>query len=232
MKAMGRGSIASFMTGLLDLSWYVVALGIVLTALLAVLSPFVAVQNSTMRITIPVSFSVDARMPRVSAPSLGIEDAQVRAGSPGFGFEFVGANDVDRVHLQHVSGSLRFPTPSRAFFVGNAVFFLVLLAFVLGVLGQLRGVFRTLRDGQPFVAANATRIRYIALLVIFGEIALSGIVFFENRYAMTYFSAEGLHFDAWPDVNALTIIHGVIILVIAEVFRAGTRLDEDQSLTV
>ena len=28
------------------------------------------------------------------------------------------------------------------------------------------------------------------------------------------------------------IIDGVIILVIAEVFRAGTRLDEEQSLTV
>jgi Protein of unknown function (DUF2975) len=29
-----------------------------------------------------------------------------------------------------------------------------------------------------------------------------------------------------------TIIYGLIILVIAEVFRAGTRLDEEQSLTI
>ena len=49
---------------------------------------------------------------------------------------------------------------------------------------------------------------------------------------MTHFPAEGLRFDARPDFNILAILYGLIILVIAEVFRAGTRLDEDQSLTV
>ena len=58
------------------------------------------------------------------------------------------------------------------------------------------------------------------------------IVFFENYYAMTHFSAEGLRFDARPDLNVFAIIHALIILVIAEVFRAGIRLDEEQSLTV
>jgi hypothetical protein len=58
------------------------------------------------------------------------------------------------------------------------------------------------------------------------------MMFLNNYYAMTYFSAEGLRFDARPDLNLFAIIHGVIVLVIAEVFRTGTRLDEDQSLTV
>jgi hypothetical protein len=58
------------------------------------------------------------------------------------------------------------------------------------------------------------------------------MVFFENYYAMTHFSADGLRFDVRPDVNVFAIICGLIILVIAEVFRAGTRLDPDQSLTV
>ena len=49
---------------------------------------------------------------------------------------------------------------------------------------------------------------------------------------MTHFSANGLRFDARPDLNILTIVHGLIILAIAEVFRTGTRLDEDQSLTI
>jgi hypothetical protein len=131
-----------------------------------------------------------------------------------------------------VRGSLRFPTQSRAFFGGSAALLVVFLALLLGVLGQLRAVFRTLRDGQPFVQANATRIRWIGVAVIVIEVARSAIVFFENYYAMTHFTAEGLRFDAWPDVNAFAIVDGVIILVIAEVFRAGTRLDEEQSLTV
>jgi hypothetical protein len=49
---------------------------------------------------------------------------------------------------------------------------------------------------------------------------------------MTHFSAAGLHFDARPDVNLFAIVHGLIILAIAEVFRTGTRLQEEQSLTI
>jgi hypothetical protein len=218
MKAMGKGSIASFLTVVLNVAWGVVALGLGLTALLFVLSPFVEgpmeVDASLLvvgsKMTIPVSFSVDARTHRVRAPSLGIEDAEIR----------------------DAHGSLRFPTRRGAFFVGNVILLIFLFALALWVIGQLRAVFRTLRDGRPFVPANATRIRWIAYSVIIGELARSAIVFFENYYAMTHFSADGLRFDVRPDVNVFAIICGLIILVIAEVFRAGTRLDEEQSLTV
>lgn len=113
-------------------------------------------------------------------------------------------------------------------FLGLALMF----AAVLFVVGQLRAVFRTLRDGRPFVPANAARIRWIAFAVIAGEIARAAIVYSANSHAMTYFSANGLRFDARPDLNVVTIVYGLIILAIAEVFRTGTRLDEDQSLTI
>jgi hypothetical protein len=231
MKAMGKGSVSSFLTVLLGAGWYAVALGIALVSCLVVLLPFINVPG--MKVTIPVSFTVDARAHNVKA--LDTTEAQGQniriGGAPGFGFE-IGDESADRNPQIHVRGSLRFPTQSRAFFGGNAVLLLVFLALLLGVLGQLRAVFRTLRDGQPFVQANATRIRWIGFAVIVIELAGSATVFFENYYAMTHFSAEGLRFDAWPAINAFAIIDGVIILVIAEVFRAGTRLDEEQSLTV
>ena len=100
------------------------------------------------------------------------------------------------------------------------------------MLGQLRAIFRTLRDGQPFVPANATRLRQIAFAVIGGELARAAFALFENYYAMTHFVAEGLRFDARPDLNVLAVLNGLIILVVAEVFRVGTHLDEEQSLTV
>jgi len=49
---------------------------------------------------------------------------------------------------------------------------------------------------------------------------------------MTHFTADGLRFQARPDLNLVTIICGMIVLVIAEVFSVGARLDEDQSLTI
>jgi hypothetical protein len=218
MKAIGRRSIASLLTWLLSVAWGVVALGLVLTILLLVLSPSTdhpmevdaswMVVGSTM--TIPVALSVDARAHHVAAPALGIAEAQ----------------------LGDVRGSLSFPTTRGAFFVGNALLLLVVFGLTLWVIGLLRAVLRTLRDGQPFVAANATRIRWIACGVIAGELVRASIVYFHGFYAMTHFAADGLRFEARPDLDVFAIVLGLIILVIAEVFRAGTRLDEEQSLTV
>jgi hypothetical protein len=233
MRTIGKRSVSSFLTVLLNVGWYAAALGLALATCLVLLVPFIEVPG--MRVTIPVSFSVDPRTHRVTATSPGIGEARSQdvriGGTPGFGFE-IGDESRIREAQVHVRGSLRFPTRSRLFFVGNAILFIILLAIWLWVFGLLRAVFRTLRDGQPFVPANATRLRWIAFAVIVGELARSAIVLGENYYAMTHFSADGLRFDAWPDLNAFAIIHGLIILVLAEVFKAGIRLDEEQSLTV
>jgi Protein of unknown function (DUF2975) len=218
MRVLGRASVVSFLAVLVTAAWGLVALGLVLMPLMVVLAPVVEgpVEVNAgwigvgSKMTIPVSFSVDARIHRVTAPSLSVENAQ----------------------LQDVRGLLQFPVQRGAFFAGNVIFITLTFALVLWVLGNLRAVFRTLRDGRPFVRANATRIRTIAWLVIILELARSAIVFFNNYYAMTYFSADGLRFDARPDIHFTAIVDGLIILVIAEVFRAGTRLDEEQSLTV
>ena len=213
---MRKASISSFLVILLNVAWYIVALAMVLTIGLAGISAVhdIGDRRSGGRgtvIDIPVSFSVDARVLPVSAPSLGIEGAQI----------------------EHVRGQLKFSPPLGASLVAPALVGLaIMLALVLFVVGQLRAVFRTLRDGRPFVPANAARIRWIAFAVIAGEIARTAVVYSSNSHVMTHFSANGLRFDARPDLSILTIVHGLIILAIAEVFRVGTRLDEDQSLTI
>jgi hypothetical protein len=88
------------------------------------------------------------------------------------------------------------------------------------------------RDGKPFAPSNATHVRRIAWVLIIGEVVRATIVYLENSYAATHFTAEGLRFTARPDLSIAAIVEGLIILVIAEVFRVGTRLDEEQSLTV
>jgi hypothetical protein len=208
MQTIGKRSVASFLTVLLNIGWWGVALALALASCILV---FVSLTKSPddLQMSIPVSFSVDARTP-VSAPSLGIESAQIRKAT----------------------GTLRFPTHKGAFLAANIALLVLLLAVALVIISQLRALFRTIRDGRPFVPANAARLRWVGIAVIVGELARSTVVFFENQYAMTHFVAEGLRFDTRPDLNLLAIVHGLIILVIAEVFRAGTRLDEDQSLTV
>jgi Protein of unknown function (DUF2975) len=219
MKALGKGSLSSVLLVLLNIGWYMVALALAVTLCAIAVGSTVGVQIDAdgapsvdvgrgVRMTIPVAFNMDGE--RVTAASLGIADA--------------------RIH--DARASLRFTPVRGPFFIANAVLLVVLLSLALWVVGLLRALFRTLRDGQPFVPVNALRIRRIGYAAIICELVRSAVVFSENYYAMTHFTADGLRFIARPDLNVLAIVNGLIILAIAEVFRLGARLDEDQSLTV
>jgi hypothetical protein len=164
--------------------------------------------HNNWTLTIPVSVTIDGG--RIAAPSIGIERADIR----------------------DLRGSLRFPLQRGRVFIINSLLLILVMGVALWLTTELQRVLRTVRDGKPFAASNATRVRRVAWILIAGEFVRATIVYLENSYAATHFTAEGLRFTARPDLSVAAIIEGLIILVIAEVFRAGTRLDEDQSLTV
>jgi len=218
MQILGRRSVASVLAILVNIACGVAALTLALTVVVIAVLPFVTgpvevdagwlvVGN---RMTIPVSVTLDSGAHRLEAPALGIA----------------------RAELHDLAGALTFPVEFGFFFLANAALLLIVMSLALWVLIQLRAVLRTVRDGQPFVAPNATRVRRIGIAVIAGEVVRTAIVYAENRYAMTHFRADGLGFEAHVEPDVFAIVLGLIILVIAEVFRQGTRLDEDQSLTV
>ena len=164
--------------------------------------------HNNWTLTIPVSVAVGEG--RIAAPSLGIE----------------------RADIQDLRGSLRFPLQRGRIFIANSLLLILAIGVGLWLTTELQRVLRTVRDGKPFAPSNATRMRRIAWIVIVGEFVRATIVYLENSFAATHFTAEGLRFTARADLSVTAIVEGLIILVIAEVFRLGTRLDEDQSLTV
>jgi hypothetical protein len=223
VKTIKRSPVAPVLFAIVNGAWYLIAIVLVLAVVLTLAGANVAIQiqpdgagldidaaHPHVTMAIPVSVRVDDRALGVSAPALGIDHAQ----------------------LLDLKGTLRFPPRRGAFFVANLVLALCSLGLALWVLGLLRSIVGALRAGQPFVAANARRVRLIGWVVLIGEIVRVSVVYFENRYAMTHFAAQGLQFVARPDLSLVAIVHGLIILALAEVFRTGTRLDEDQSLTV
>jgi hypothetical protein len=198
----------------------VLILALVLLAFLVVVLPFTSdqlvmeVDTSLVglgtHMTIPVRFSVNADALRIAAPALG----------------------VDRAELIETHGRLRFAAPKGSFLLVNVAFLFALLVLALLGLQRLHAVFGTLRQGQPFAQANAHRLRLVALTVIAGEILSAAMVAFNQFYAKTHFTGAGLRFDWSFNVDFFAIALGLIILAIAEVFAAGTRLDEDQALTI
>lgn len=210
MKTIGRRSVASFVAALINIAWYSAMVLLALSVCVLAIAPWVDPPRIEVGLEVPVAFRIDT------------DTHPVTASPP----------DVEHVHLENAHGSLLFSPRSRVVVAGFAVLLVAVLALVMWVLAQLRAVFRTLRAGQPFVAANATRIRRIAYAVILGELLRSVVVYLGTRYAMTHFLIQGLRLQTRWDLSIVAIIAGLIILVIAEVFREGTRLDEEQSLTV
>jgi Protein of unknown function (DUF2975) len=132
--------------------------------------------------------------------------------------------------IEHSIGMLRLTRPDRTWFAmaGAAV----MLGLVLWILAELAAVCRSVRDGQPFAARNAMRIRRLALALVLAEVSRAVIVYAAHAYVAAQFAADHLRFTARPHIDAFAIVSALILLVLAEVFRTGTQLDEDQSLTV
>jgi hypothetical protein len=95
------------------------------------------------------------------------------------------------------------------------------------VLRRLLAIVETVRRGDPFVAANATRLQAIAWALValqFVGIAIGGIG------AAISTPANPLHLDAGFSVTGWLAV--LLTFVLARVFAEGTRMREDLEGTV
>ena len=107
------------------------------------------------------------------------------------------------------------------------------LALWLLILHRLKGFTASLRSGRPFVEENGRRLRTIGLAVVgmWAVTVLTGAAV--HAYARGHFVLEEQGSIALGfDVNPLMLFVGLMLLVIAEVFRIGTRLQEEQDATI
>jgi hypothetical protein len=142
------------------------------------------------------------------------------------------ALDVENAIIRQASGKLLFRSTNGSLLVAYLSLVIVWLGAALLIIHQLRSVFRTLVAGQPFVRANATSIRVIGIVVIAMEIARFLLLVAQSAFLRGSFTFEGLTLTAFPRPNLGVIFVGLVILVIAEVFRQGSELREEQELTV
>jgi sigma-B regulation protein RsbU (phosphoserine phosphatase) len=104
---------------------------------------------------------------------------------------------------------------------------IITLGMILVVLNRLRAIFRSLSDQNPFVAANASRIRTIGIVLVLGELALAGPGAWYAARLTRGISVTGLTFKADMSINAWVIFSGLILLMLAEVFGLGAEMKGD-----
>ena len=105
-----------------------------------------------------------------------------------------------------------------------------LLVFAPGiayVCAQLRKILSTLADGDPFVPENAPRLTHIAIAIGLVEVIRMASVLI---LAATVDLGEG--YKANININ-LSVWGAVIVLfILAQVFKEGTRLREEEKMTI
>jgi len=99
---------------------------------------------------------------------------------------------------------------------------------VYRVLRELQAIIDTVRSGDPFVVANARRLRTIAVWVLVGEalrIAVASLVWGASRYVPSIGQIHvGFSFAPWLAV--------LLLFVLARVFDQGARMRADLEGTV
>lgn len=208
INTLGERSIASFLRRVLDAAWWLVVVCLAFLTMVLVFSFCVTLEGKNLTMNLPVALELNAPV-------------------HGSGASIPSDGKIERLH-----GRLRFPVKNGAFFSGSMFFVVLLLGLLLAALTQLRHVFRSLSRGRLFIPENARRIRWVGFAVLLGEAARAVLVYFWSHYTSLHFTASGVRFVASTDLNVITIAGGFAILVIAEVFREGTRLHEEQSLTI
>ncbi len=107
-----------------------------------------------------------------------------------------------------------------------------MLGLGMGILFQLRKIFDTLAAGNPFVLENAMRIRKIAGFIFGGVFVqfVAGTVI--GQLIMANVAVDGIAFILKGSLRLKEIFLGLVMLILAEIFRQGALLKEEQDLTI
>ncbi len=210
MKIFGRWSVTSFINFIVQLAWA----GVVVFLGLQVV--FVALQFwgfSFSPIGLPISFE-EKLLPRDL--SLGASESLITFIEPlrtsyhpaliadGFQWNFMS------IRVTQIAG----------------------LGLLLYGLSQLKVILRNLMAEKPFAETNAVRLRIIAILVMLATPFLYGYQWLSYWFFTSNIDTPQNLQAVAPTFDIIYIILGLIILVLAEIFRQASEIYEEQKLTV
>jgi hypothetical protein len=191
---------------LLDALWYIIAVG---AALISAVIVVATVFGWAPTVEMPLHFTPDPAVHEISGPIAGMRNARV----------------------EDAIGTLRFEAhPAIVLTVVGIA--LVGVATTLAVLHQLRRIVATMSAGTPFVEANARRLRFVGLTVIVYELVTVCMKLALSLWAARNIAVRGLTVRWVFNPRIEVLLFGALILLIAEVFRVGTRLQHDHDLTI
>jgi hypothetical protein len=138
------------------------------------------------------------------------------------------------LRVENVRADIQLPIAMLPWWFVSVLWAHLALASGLMLLAShnLRRIFHRVREGAPFDAHNAVRLRSLGLLLL-ALAVMEGVAEFITAAVVrsglttgTIRVSTGLHF------NAPVILVGLVMVALAEIFRRGAELEIEQSLVV
>lgn len=214
MNTYRSDRVVRIMTGVVSFvyygAWVVAALMLIVAPALKKLAPDLVV-DPTPRVALPVT------LPELGATAVSQWDVGSR--------EFA---------LWKVTGGLVQPTSQLPAWVSPVTYLALVIVFVLVLLflHQLRALFRRVREGAPFDADNAARMRWLGVWLLALHLFYGGFVFCMSWSVTRELVSSGISVGPVLDINWFAVFVALVLVGLAEVFRRGAVLEEDQSLVV
>ena len=136
--------------------------------------------------------------------------------------------------MDEAKGSLRVPIASAPVwfrltaYLGLAVLFALFLRFLF----HLRELFRRVRAGAPFDERNATTLRWLGILLVLIETMTSAYSFGLSQLVLRAMSPPSIPVTSSYSMNGTAIVVGLVLLALAEIFRRGAVLEDEQAHVV
>jgi hypothetical protein len=212
MKALGSRSISSFLKRGITVAWY-------LEFLLLLTLPLVFMNDGGLTYNWPLT---------LSQPDA---DLQITAASPGITAIKLHKDCYHEGRISEQVLSFEDGTPARKLL--QTLHNLAYIGVIMFITWQLKRLFESLASDQPFRRQNASRIRAIAFAVVFLVFYNVVEALLSRLYTGATISLAGAKLD-WYDYSfdGETLLLGVLLLIIAEVFRRGTDYQADSESIV
>lgn len=194
----------------LRIIWYLSIAGTIFFMGKMLLGPVLGITEYTSGLITPIEFSVNE--------------------------EGTAAFDSDQtvpVQINNAKGYFRIDRPIPTTLI--VVFFLmnlVVSGLILWVIYVLWKIVQSVQQKNPFIVLNGRRLRIIAFSMIGIELSQGLANLIKMLYLAPRLQFETIIIQSKIHVSFHVIVAGLVILVIAEAFRIGVEMKEEQELTV
>lgn len=129
-------------------------------------------------------------------------------------------------------GELRLQAPGKTYAlifwgVMMAVFYVVVLGLHL-----LRKILATAAEGRPFDPENVRRLNLLGSVILISAVAITFVEHFIARWVLKGVAFTSVALSPPLQIHEEWIICGLLVLLLAAIWKEAVRMAEEQSLTV